>query len=223
MNTKSILSAASALLLAATLSAQGATLYTDFDLHSPTSGTLTTGVYGMPRDLAIVAVGPQVAGVRTTFGTLFLHPAHLIVLGSFPLDGEGAGQLRVPFLLKQVVSAQLGVQAVTMGAGPRFAASKDDTVYVDMGPGFAWLSTLTMDKKGKIKVSFSGAPGSKIEVFHSDGTRAGTKPVWSGTIPKPPQKNKIKSGLKCPPSWKRGESIIIKVDGKVIRTIPWKP
>ena len=223
MNTKSILSTASALLLAATLSAQGASLYTDFDLQSPTSGTLITGVYGMPRDLAIVAVGPQIAsGVQTPFGTLFLNPAHLIVLGSFPLDGEGAGRLLVPFELKHVVSAQLGVQAVTIGAGPRFAASKDDTVYVDMGPAFAWLSTCTMDKKGKLKVSFSGAPGTKIEIIHNNGTRAGNTPVWSGTIPKPPQKNRIKSGLKCPPSWKRGESIIIKVDGKVIRTIPWK-
>ncbi len=96
MNTKSFPSAASALLLAATLSAQEASLYTDFDLRSVTNGTLITDVYGMPRDLAIVAVGPQVAnGVQTPFGTLFLNPAHLVVLGSFPLDGQGAGRLLV--------------------------------------------------------------------------------------------------------------------------------
>ena len=66
MNTRSFLSAAYALLLAATLSAQEASLYTDFDLHSVTKATLITDVYGMPRDLAIVAVGPQIAsGVGT--------------------------------------------------------------------------------------------------------------------------------------------------------------
>ena len=196
MNTRLILSAASALLLTATLSAQGASLFTDFDLQSATKGTLMADVYGKPGDLAIVAIGPQIAGVQTPFGTLFLHPANLIVLGSFRLDGEGAGQLRLPFQLRQVVSAQLGVEAVTAGAGPRFAASKDDTVYVDMGPGFSWLSTLTMDKKGKIKVSFSGTPGAKIEIIHNNGTRAGNTPVWSGTIPKPPNKNKINTTTK---------------------------
>ena len=223
MNAKSLLSAASALLLASMLSVQGAYLYTYFDLQSSTKGTMLTEVYGTPKDLAVVAVGPQVAnGVPSPFGTLYLHPAHLIVLGSFTLDGEGAGRLLVPFQLQHVVSGHFGVQAVTMGAGPRFAASKDETVYIDMGPGFVWLSTLTMGKKGKIKVTFGGKPGTKIEIIHNNGTRPGDTPMWSGTIPKDPNKNQLKSGVRCPPSWKRGDSIIIKVDGKVIRTILWK-
>ena len=223
MNAKSFLATASALLLASTLSAQGAYLYTYFDLQSSTKGTMLTEVYGTPKDLAIVAVGPQIPnGVESPFGTLYLHPAHLIVLGSFQLDVEGAGQLRVPFQLQSIVSAHFGVQAVTMGAGPRFAASKDETVYIDMGPGFVWLSTLTMDKKGKLKVTFGGKPGTKIEIIHNNGTRPGNTSMWSGTIPTAPNQNQLKSGVKCPPSWKRGDSIIIKVDGKVIRTIPWK-
>ena len=221
MNTRSFLSAASALLLATTLSAQEVSLYTEVDVHSATNATLITGVYGKPRDLAIVVVGPQVAnGIPTAFGTLFLNPAYLVVLSTFALDGEGAGQSLFPFQLNNEIHVQVGVQAFT--AGPRLAASKDDTVYVDMGPNVAWLSTCTMDKKGKIKVNFGGKPGTKIEIIHNDGSRAGNTPVWSGTIPKPPKKNKIKSGLKCPPSWKRGDKIIIKVDGKVIRTIDWK-
>ncbi len=83
MNTKSFLSAASALLLTATHSAQEASL----DLHSVTSGTLKVDAYGMPNDLAIVMAGPQVSsGVQTPFGMLYLDPAHFLVLGSFPLE-----------------------------------------------------------------------------------------------------------------------------------------
>jgi hypothetical protein len=155
-------------------------------------------------------------GVQTPFGMLFLDPARLFVLGSFRLDGAGAGQLRLPFQLSSVVNVRFGMQAFTIGAR-KLGASKAETVYVDTGPGFAWVSTCTMNKQGCVKVKFHGASGSKIEVIHNDGTRAGNTPMWSGTIPNPPKQ--IKSGYVCPPSWNVGESIVIKVDGKVIRTI----
>ena len=83
MNTRSFLSAASALLLTPTQSTQEVSL----DTHSVTSGTLMAEVYGTPNDLSIVVSGPQVSsGIQTPFGMLYLDPAHFLVLGSFPLD-----------------------------------------------------------------------------------------------------------------------------------------
>lgn len=218
MNTKSLFSALSALLLTAAIPAQEVSLYTDIELTSVTSATLVADVYGMPNDQAIVLAGFQlVQGMQTPFGMLYLDPASMISLGSFTLDGSGSGQLRVPLQPALLDGALFGVQAFTVGAGPTFAASKDDTVYVDVGPGFSWVSTCTQQKNGCVKVKLTGAAGTRIEVIHNDGTRAGNTQMWTGTISNPP--TTLRSGLLCPPSWLPGESIIIKVDGQVIRTI----
>ncbi len=218
MNARTIISTTAALLLTATLSAQEATLYTGIDLHSMTRGSLVADVYGIPNDLAVVVAGTEIpGGMASPFGQLFISPGSMFVLGNFVLDGSGAGQLNIPFDLRHIVGSQLSLQAITIAGGPKFAASKSETVYVDMDPGLQWVSTCTKNQKGCVKMKLTGLSGTKIEVIHNDGTRAGNTQMWSGVIPTPSKT--LKSGLVCPPSWLPGEKIIIKVDGKVIRQI----